>query len=127
MAMVLVLAGGLLASAAAGGGILCMLQGRDVTFGEITAPSARDGAVLIKAEGAKSLRLGPKSQIVRVERIRAEDLRPGDEFIARNAAPGGASPQVLVFREQNDLYALYGALGHGTKAGDAARAASAKR
>lgn len=114
--LVLVAVGGaLLGSAGTAGGVLCMLRDRDVTIGK-TMSAPKDGVCQVQPlEGAgKELRLGPETRVVRIERIKADQIRAGDEFVSRNAANGAPSPAVVVFSDQMDLWTLYNAVGHGT-------------
>jgi hypothetical protein len=110
--VVVVVAAAGISSAAAGGGVLCMLAGRDVSFGKVrTAP--QNGVLQISSEGRSELRIGPETKVLRIERISPDQIRAGDEFIARNGNP--ASPSVVVYRDQMDLIHLYQAMGHGTQ------------
>jgi hypothetical protein len=102
----------LLAGGAHAGGILCMLQGRDVTIGKV-APEAAGGARLAGERGG-TLAIGEGTTILRIERVRASDLRPGEQFVARNGRDGKPSPVVVLFKDVDDLAHLYGAMGHRT-------------
>ena len=110
----------LLGSATTAGGILCMLHGRNVTYGQLVA-APREGVCAVQAaDGVKQLRLGPNTKIVRIERVPAGEVRAGEQFVARNANDGGASPAVVLFGSQEDLFTLYNAVGHGTRRGQVA-------
>jgi len=111
------------AGAAAAGGIYCMLEGRDVSFGKITGTA---GSTRLVVDGGSSVAIGPDTVIVRIERIKASDLRPGDEFISRNGKAGHSTPNVVVYGRQDDVFALYKAMGHGTTNPGTAVRASAK-
>lgn len=115
MALPLVLGGALLGSAGTAGGILCMLNSRDVSYGTVQS-APRDGIRQVRgAEAGAQLRVGPQTRVVRVARVSASEIRPGEEFIALNPPKGGASPAVLVYGKMDDLFTLYDAVGHGTK------------
>ena len=103
----------LLASAATAGGLLCMLQGRNVTVGTVKA-APENGIVQVSADGTRELKLGPETKVVRMELVPAAEIRPGEVFVSLNGKSGGASPAVAVFKSHEALAVLYRAMGHGT-------------
>jgi hypothetical protein len=109
------LGGALLGSASTAGGILCMISGRDVAIGTLTSSPQAGLCRVDGMDGVRELRLGPNTQVVRIERIAPDAVRPGEHFVARNGAPGSPSPAVVVYHDDADLFALYNAVGHGTK------------
>src|SRR5688572_5444145 len=112
------------ASGVTAGGVLCMLAGRDVTIGEAKS-IVRDGKAVPVAAGVKAAAIGPKTEIIRIERIRVDQIRPDDTFVARNPKKAGeAAPAVVVFQSPNDVLSLYTAMGHGTERPTAVKAAA---
>jgi hypothetical protein len=101
------------ARAATAGGLLCMLQGRNVTFGTVKG-APQNGVMTVSAEGARDMRVGAGTKVVRLELIRPEDVKPGEQFIALNGKTGQPSPAVAVFKEHDALWAVYQSMGHGT-------------
>jgi hypothetical protein len=115
------LGGALLGSASTAGGILCMLSGRDVSVGTLASAPKAGRCQVDGMDGVRELRLGPNTQVIRIERIPADAVQPGEHFVARNGSQGGPSPAVVVYHNDADLFALYNAVGHGTKKKQAAR------
>jgi hypothetical protein len=112
-------AAGLSSAAAAGGGILCMLMGRDVTYGKI-ASAPQHGLCRVEAEGRTELRVGADTKVLRLQRIRPDEIRPGEQFVARGRS--GTAPVVVVFEDEMALVNLYQAMGHGTERRQTAKA-----
>ena len=112
----------LLSSAATAGGVICMLQGRNVTIGK-TASAPEGGLCKIAGSPGQALKVGPQTSVVRLERVAPGEIRPGEQFVALNGEKGGASPCVVLYRSDRDLFDVYRAFGHGTRAPAATAAA----
>jgi hypothetical protein len=103
-----------MAGAAAAGGVACALPGRDVTIGEIRyAPQGEH--VEVTSNRGRYVRLSPNTRVFRIERLRTENLTPGQRFLAVNGDYDRAAPYVLIFKNDADVTDVQAALGSQTR------------
>ncbi len=112
-------------SAATAGGVLCMIAGRDVTFGKVVEAPA--SGIVRLADQSAPVRLGEETRIYRLQRIRPDEIRAGEHLLVPRSPSGGRAGSAVVFEDPTAVQDVYVAFGHGTRRNRAAAGAAARQ